>query len=216
MTGELEVASQQEITPNTPGELSTEQLKFIAGTDFIPKAIRGNLPAILACVATGRSLGLSDMHALRSINIIDGKASMSAELMVALVRQQGHSIQGNFGDGEVTVTGRRRDNEDEITVTWTREMAERAGLLGKQNWTRYPESMLWARAVSQLCRMLYSDCLGGVVYTPDEAETGEEFKYEGMTPGQAELHASIGESRPPDDEGPDDSEFVPTERGAEA
>jgi hypothetical protein len=35
--------------------------------------MRGNLPAILACVAMGRELGLGDMVALRTINVIDGR-----------------------------------------------------------------------------------------------------------------------------------------------
>ncbi len=50
----------------------------------------------------------------------------------------------------------------------------------------------------------------------EAGDSDVEFEEPRMTKGQAELHASIGNSRPPDDEGPDDSEFVPTERGAEA
>ena len=152
--------------------LSTDQLQYIAHTEFVPKSMRGKLPAILACVATGRSLGLSDMSALRSINIIDGKASFSAELMVSLVRERGHSIQGNFSGDSCTVVGKRADNGDEMSVTWTTEMARQAGLAGKDNWKKYAPSMLWARAVSQLCRMLFADCFAGATYTPEELDAG--------------------------------------------
>jgi hypothetical protein len=55
-----------------------------------------------------------------------------------------------------------------MTSTWTLAMAERAGLANKQNWKRYPEAMLWARAVSQLCRMLFADCFAGATYTTEE------------------------------------------------
>lgn len=157
------------VRPETaPAVMDTRQLEYIAGTDFIPKGLRGNLPAIMACVQTGRALGLPDMAALRSIHIVDGKATFSAELMVSLVRRAGHSITGETGDGVATVRGRRGDNGDEMTVTWTLAMAERAGLKGKQNWQRYPEAMLWARAVSQLCRMLFADVFIGATYTPEE------------------------------------------------
>ena len=125
MTGAL---VKREQPAQALAQMSTEQLKFIANTDFIPKSMRGNLPAILACVATGRALGLADMDALRSIHVIDGKATMSAELMVKLARRQGHSITGSFGDGQVTVKGRRADTGDEMEVTWTRDMALRAKL----------------------------------------------------------------------------------------
>lgn len=148
--------------------LTNDQLAYIARTEFVPTGLRGNLPAILACVATGRALGLPDMTALRSIHIIDGKATFSAELMVQLVRRRGHSITGEVGEGKATVTGRRVDNGDTMTSTWTLAMAERAGLANKQNWKRYPEAMLWARAVSQLCRMLFADCFAGATYTTEE------------------------------------------------
>jgi hypothetical protein len=147
--------------------LSNEQLKFISGTEFVPPGLRGNLPAILACVATGRELGIGDMAALKAIHIIDGKATFSAELMVQLVRRAGHSIVGEVTDGSATVTGVRADNGDSMKSTWTLAMAERAGLLKKQNWVKYPEAMLWARAVSQLCRMLFPDC---GTYTPEELD----------------------------------------------
>jgi hypothetical protein len=104
--------------------LSTEQLKFIANTDFIPKSMRGNLPAILACVATGRALGLADMNALRSIHIIDGRATYSAELMVQLVRRAGHSITGKVNIAGASVTGKRFDTGDEMTFEFGPKDAE--------------------------------------------------------------------------------------------
>jgi hypothetical protein len=163
MTLDIEVREKR-----TPVVLSNEQLKYIAGTEFVPRGIRGNLPAILACVATGRELGIGDMAALKHIHIIDGSPSYSAELMTLLVRQYGHSIQGTFAPDSITVVGTRADNGDTISVTWTIEMAKRAGLAGKANWKNYPEAMLWARAVSQLCRMLFADCFAGGTHTTEE------------------------------------------------
>lgn len=156
-----------------PVALSSDQLNFISRTEFVPQGLRGNLPAILACVTTGRELGLGDMTSLRSIHIIDGKATFSAELMVQLVRKAGHSITGDVSAEQATVVGKRNDNGDTMTVTWTLAMADRAGLTGKSNWKKYPETMLWARAVSQLCRMLFADCFAGASYTPEELGAGD-------------------------------------------
>ncbi len=186
--------------------LTNEQLKFIANTEFVPKGLRGNLPAILACVATGRAIGIDDMTAIRSIHIIDGKPTFAAELMVMLVRRRGHSIVGEVGPDTATVTGRRADNGDEMRVTWTLEMAKRAGLVGKGNWKSYPEAMLWARAVSQLCRMLFADCFAGSTHTPEELapdETSMEAPYAGEPPvndGSALPDAEYDGEFPPVDE----------------
>lgn len=174
--------------------LTNDQIRYIAGTEFVPKGLRGNLPAIMACIQTGRELGLGDMESLRSVHVIDGRPSMSAELMVKQIRRRGHSITGEYGDGAVTVRGRRADNGDEMSVTWTRDMALRADLLKKDNWKKYPESMLWARAASQLARTLFPDCLGGVSHTPDELELSPEER----------IGEAIGDARPMTDGGPDD------------
>jgi hypothetical protein len=58
-------------------------------------------------------------------------------------------------------------------------MAEQAGLLGKQNWKRYKSAMLWARAVSQLCRMLFADCFAGATYTTEELGAEDTDQYGG-------------------------------------
>lgn len=40
--------------------------------------------------------------------------------------------------------------------------------IGKDVWKKYEGQMLWNRAASQLCRMLFGDCLGGAIYTAEE------------------------------------------------
>lgn len=176
--GALAVREQRALSADFGARLSGAQLKFIANSEFIPAGLRGNLPAIGACVATGRALALDDMTALRSIHIIDGKATFSAELMVMLARKAGHSIVGDVSPTSVTVTGKRGDNGDSMTVTWTLEQASKIRRKGKaltdgDNWKNYPEAMLWARAVSQLCRMLFADCYAGATYTPEELGAGD-------------------------------------------
>ena len=171
---ELAIRDKQEIV-----RLDTEQIKFLAHTEFVPEQIRGNLPAIFATIATGREIGIGDMASLRHIHIIDGKPGYSAEIMAAKVRQEGHSIEGEVTDEYAKVTGTRADNGNTITYTFTMDMARRIQarvkggkipLADKETWKNFPESMLWARAVSQLCRMLFSDCLSGATYTAEELE----------------------------------------------
>jgi hypothetical protein len=166
MTTELVVRETgQEIT-----RLEPEQIKFLANTEFVQKGVRGNLPAIFATIATGRELGLGDMASLRHVHVIDGKPGYSAEIMVVLARRAGHSITGEVDATRALVRGRRADNGDEMTCEWTLDMAQKAGLLSKSVWQKYPQSLLWARAVSQLCRMLFADCFAGATYVPEELE----------------------------------------------
>lgn len=151
-----------------PYELSEKQVSIIANTEFVPQAKRGKHDVIWASIFRGRSLGIDDMTAINEIHVVNGKPGESAALAAGLVRRRGHKIDIERGPNSVTVHGTRADNGATDTVTWTMEMAQNAGLAGKQVWKQYPQSMLRARAITELCRSLFSDCFLGGTYTPEE------------------------------------------------
>jgi hypothetical protein len=141
----------------------------IAKTAMVPKALRGDAHEVLAVMAYGDELGIGPMAALRSIHMIEGAPTCSAQLMRALILGHGHVLQWReVRDDRVTLYGRRRDTGSDATVTWSMDEARRAKLLGKGNWGTYPRAMLAARATSELARLLFADLLHGVVYTPEE------------------------------------------------
>jgi len=139
----------------------------IGSTEFVKKELRGKPPAIMACLLYGREQGIGPMTSLQEIDMIDGKPSMSAALMLAKIRAAGHSVSGTMSDQGAVIRGKRHDG-DEMEFAFTLDMARRAGLTGKQAWQKYPEAMCWARCVSQLARVLFSDVFIGATYTPEE------------------------------------------------
>lgn len=148
-----------------------EIARKIAGTDFVPKAYRGNVAAVAACVLAGREIGLQPMAALREIYIVNGTPGLKAEAMRALSLAAGHEIRYETStDTRCVVKGRRRGEEEWTEVTFTAEQASKAGIkLGD-----YPEDKLLARATSRLCRRIFADCLGGMPYAVEELEEGTE------------------------------------------
>ena len=150
-------------------------LQAISQTEFVPKGLRGKVPAILACVMAGRELGLGPMESLNKIDVIDGRPSPSAELMVAMVYRAGHEVYpGAVSEESATAIGIRCLANGDVrrhTFTFTMEDARRAGLATKNNWKNYPGPMLYWRAVSQLVRMVFPDVMSAFkAYTPDELE----------------------------------------------
>jgi hypothetical protein len=148
----------------------------IASTDFVPSAMRGKPAAVLGCFMAGREIGLGPMASLKHVYIVDGRPDLSAELQLALVRRAGHTVEGEATADRATVTGTRRDTNEVMKVEWTLETALQAGLIDKivdgkpvrrssngrpLPWEHYPQSMLWARAVTQLVGQLFSDVLIG-------------------------------------------------------
>lgn len=154
----------------TGGDLNAmiQVSQMLAKSTLVPAAYRGKPENVLLATLAGQPFGWDPTMAMRSFHIIEGTPSLKPEIMLALVRQAGHSVTGSTGITGATVTGTRRDTGDTMTFTFGPEDAKRAGLTGGKNYQKYAQSMYWARALSQLCRMLFPDVVLGAGYTPEE------------------------------------------------
>jgi hypothetical protein len=148
--------------------------KALAASDLLPPAYRGKPANVLVALALGDALGLPPTAALYGINVIQGKPTLSAESMRAVVLAHGHRFDvAAFEPGIATVKCARRERpEDVSSFSFTLEDARQAGLVGG-NYDKYPKAMLLARATSQACRAVFPDVLAGVSYTPDELDVPE-------------------------------------------
>ena len=200
-----------DITPYRAASLD-EKRRYVetlaSAADLIPKGLWANVrneqgimvnaPSpgkILLVAETGAMLGLHPMAALQGIDVIEGKATISPQLMTGLLRAAGHKVRiktsGTVtgGDYSVTVTLIRSDDPDEpFESTWDIDRAVRAGLCaysldtatGKWSvkarsqsgrplpWENYPETMCKWRAIAELGREGGDDVLKGISYTPEE------------------------------------------------
>ncbi len=144
--------------------------KILVASGLMPKHVRSP-EAAFAILAAGRELGLTAMQSMRSLYFVEGKVTLSADLMVALVKKHPDClyfrIVENTNDRCTCET--KRDGEEPTRMTWAIEDASKAGLTGKDNWKKYPKAMLRARVSADLCRAVYPDALLGT-YDPDELE----------------------------------------------
>jgi hypothetical protein len=158
--------------PLSPAEVNWKTAQKIANTPFVPTAFRGKPEAVFAAILYGDELGLGPMQSLNSIHVIEGKPSMAPELMRALVARAGHRLDVKLASNDkVVLWGKRADNGSEATVEWSMKDAQQAGLAGRGAWKTYPRAMLLARATSEICRQIFSDCIMGLSYTPEEASS---------------------------------------------
>lgn len=179
------------------------QADALVKSGFLPKAINTAEKAI-AVIQTGKELGIGPMQALRSIQVIDGKPTLAAELIAGLVlsRVPGSILQPIKMTSTECVVRAQRPGGAPLDVPFTIEDAKRAGLLGKANWKNYPRAMLRSRAITEAARAVFPDATMGL-YDPDElgavtSETGEvisvptEVKQPEPTAVYLELSALIG------------------------
>jgi hypothetical protein len=117
---------------------------------------------------------------------IQGKIEISARLMTSMIRRAGHSLSIKESSATTcTILGKRCDNSDEHEVTFNIEHAQKAGLAGRDTWKKYPEDMLYARALSRLARRLFPDVIG-TAYVEGEIRD-EQTKPENLQPADVEV-----------------------------
>lgn len=150
-------------------QIMLEQAGALVKSGFLPKDV-STAEKATAIILKGRELNVPPMHALSTIVVIQGKPTVSPELMAALVeRDYGPQalIVEETTDSACVVScwkpgwNRRRE------VTFTIEDAKRAGLLGNQTWQKYPDAMLRSRAISKACKTYFQASIGGM-YTSEE------------------------------------------------
>lgn len=159
---------------------------------------------VFAVIETAKSLNVDPRQALGGgLYYVKGKVEMSARLMNALIRAKKHSITRDKRSDETIciLHGKRADNGDTWTESFSWEEAQRAGLTGNATWKNYTRDMLFARALSRLARQLFPDVIGNcyvegeLSYMPEEPEYVEPIQY-GEAVIQAEpITAKINESQ---------------------
>jgi hypothetical protein len=140
--------------------------------------------AALAVILTGQELGIPPMQALRSIYVVKGKPTLSAQLIGALILSRGHSYKIDVSTAtECRITFTRRGGGT-YTHAFTLTDATTAGIVSNPSemWKKYPKAMLFSRCMSAGARAFLPDVIAGM-YTSEEladpetvtvdAETGE-------------------------------------------
>ena len=130
-------------------------------------------------IVAGEELGLGPMAAMKGIYIIEGKPSLSSNVMAALVkRSASYDYRIVEHTEEVCRLAFLQDGqeigESEFTIAQASEVkAKEAGkwipLTETTRWKQYPKAMLFARALSQGVRWYCPDLMNSSpAYTPEE------------------------------------------------
>ena len=126
-------------------------------------------------VMAGEELGLGPIASMTQIHIVQGRVTLSAHLLAALVRRSGrYGYRVRTMEPEACVIDFTEAGEPIGTSSFTRADAEAAGLWGKAGpWRQHPRNMLYARAMSNGVKWYAPDLTTGAVYTLDELESGD-------------------------------------------
>jgi hypothetical protein len=121
------------------------------------------LALMIVATAEGRHPGsvASDYH------IIQGRASLKADSMLARFQQSGGRVEWHDHTNEKVAATFSHPAGGSLRIDWDMPRAKAAGLGGKDNWRSYPRQMLRARVISEGVRATFPAVLNGM-YTPEE------------------------------------------------
>lgn len=165
----------KDIAAALESKLNTElrAAETMAQADMLPDRFKGKPANVLVAREIAQAMGESPWVTMSELYFVGNVPTFSAKYMRSRVRAAGHVLRERFDPASMTATCtivRHDDPNYEHTVTWDMKKANAHGLGDKGHWKKNPELMLKNRAVSECVRMACNEVMGGVDYTPDEAE----------------------------------------------
>lgn len=172
------------LMPQTQAE-KYEMASVLCKSGLIPSGL--NSPEkVFVALQWGHELGLTPMVAVNNIAVINGKPTLSADIMCAVVKRSPEYggikwIEMSDTKAECEITRILPNGEKETQRScFTIEDAEKAGLTGKDVWKKYRKRMLKHRCLSYGLKDMFPDLLAGL-YDPEEMESVQSEKTEPTT-----------------------------------
>ena len=125
----------------------------------IPEKFGKNKATMAAVLLRGVELGLPFGMAMELMYVVNGSPAIMAQAVQGLVQRSGQGwieIVESTAD-QATVIGHREGRPD-MTITWTKQMAEAAGSKSIGGWT---DKLVW-KAIARAGRRMFPDVLGGL------------------------------------------------------
>ena len=172
--------------------------EVMAKSGLLPKALDTKEKVFIA-LQWGVELGLTPMAAATNIAVINGKPTLSADIMHAIVRNNPEYAGAEWKkqdeqSAEVLVRRKNANMTETFRGYYDIEMAKRANLLSKENWRAYPARMLKHRALSFALRDAFPDVLAGL-YSPDEL-SGENQPAQNQKQGNYQTYEMAEKTEP--------------------
>lgn len=181
---------------NWDAELRGAQMLLKSG--LAPQSLR-TPEAALYVILVGRDLGLTPTQSLRSINVIQGKVEIAADMQLSLFKREGGKAIWRVLSDTIAEVELTHPNGDQHVERFTLDDAKRAKLTG-DNWQKYPKAMLRSRAITAGMKSIGFDALAGV-YAPGEISGDDRQPAPDPVPDEptaAETIAATIEANPTD------------------
>ncbi len=123
----------------------------------------------MALMLIAQAEGMHPAIAARDYHIIQGRPSLKADAMLARFQSAGGKVEWQEYTDAKVVGVFSHPSGGSISVEWSMDMANKAGLTKNPTWRQYPRQMLRARCISEGIRTVFPGVVSGF-YTPEEVQ----------------------------------------------
>jgi hypothetical protein len=176
MSNQVVIHQQQFTMPDLQGMASA----FAKSQLFGVKTPEQALALMLVAQAEGRH----PASAARDYDIIQGRPSKKAEAMLRDFLANAGKVEWHKLDNTGADATFSHPAGGSVRINWDMERAKKAGLGGKDMWSKYPRQMFRSRCVSEGVRTVFPMATSGM-YVPEE-EADIERTMKDVTPPKAE------------------------------
>ena len=149
---------------------------YFAQSDLVPKDYKEKPGNIVVAWQKGHEVGLMPQQALETIAVINGRACIWGDGLIALIKNSPKEEWTNEwieGSGESLVAyceTKRTGQPKTIKRSFSKKEATTAGLWGNNVWKKYPNRMLQNRARGFCLRDAYPDVLNGLQMAEEQQD----------------------------------------------
>ena len=123
---------------------------------------------VMAIMMIAQAEGRHPGSIIQEYHIINGKPTLKADAILARFQKAGGKVNWlTYTDTAVKGVFSHAQG-GELTLEWTIEQAQKAGLTKNPVWGKYPRAMLRSRVASEAIRTIFPSVLGGA-YSSEEA-----------------------------------------------
>lgn len=147
----------------------------------------------LALMLIAQAEGMHPAIAARDFHIINGRPALKADAMLARFQTAGGKVEWKIYTDEKVTAVVSHPQGGSVEISWTIDMANKAGLTKNPTWKQYPRQMLRARVISEGIRTVFPGVAVGV-YTPEEVEDFAPPKTRNMGPAEVIIEEAPAQS----------------------
>ncbi len=125
--------------------------------------------------------GMHPAIAARDFDVIQGRPAKKSEAMMRDFMRSGGKVEWHALTDELADATFSHPQGGSLRLNWDMERAKKAGLGGKDNWSKFRRQMLRARLISEGVRTVYPLATSGM-YVPEEVQDFDSKSMADVTP----------------------------------